>query len=52
VLSGSHSDLLLAVFYSENGPQEESFAITEDIKLNLMAKLQKIPKEAFRQCFQ
>jgi len=24
----------------------------EDIKLNAMAELRKIPKEAFRQCFQ
>jgi hypothetical protein len=28
------------------------FATIEDIKLNVMAELWKIPKEAFRQCFQ
>jgi hypothetical protein len=28
------------------------FATMEDIKSNVTAKLQKIPKEAFRQCYQ
>jgi hypothetical protein len=42
---GACSELLLAIPYSENGPQG-------DIKSNATAELQKIPKEAFGQCFQ
>jgi hypothetical protein len=34
------------------GLKRTCFAVTEDIKPNVMAELQKIPKEAFRQCFQ
>jgi hypothetical protein len=52
VLSGSHSEWLLAVPYSENGPQGDTFATMVDIKSNATAELRKIPKEAFRQCFQ
>jgi hypothetical protein len=35
------------------GPITEAHVTTrEDIKSNVMVELQKIPKEAFRQCFQ
>jgi hypothetical protein len=34
------------------GLKEPCFATMEDIKWNVMAKLQKIPKEAFFLCFQ
>jgi len=34
------------------GLKRRRFANMEDIKSNVMAELQKIPKEAFRRCFQ
>ena len=34
------------------GHKGTRFATMEDIKLNAMAELRKIPKEIFRQCFQ
>jgi hypothetical protein len=34
------------------GLKGTNFATMEDIKWNAMAELQKIPKEAFRHCFQ
>jgi hypothetical protein len=37
----------LAVSHSENGPQGIRFAAMENIKSNVMAEVQKIPKEAF-----
>jgi hypothetical protein len=42
----------LAVPYSENVPQGTLFTTMEDNRLNAMAELWKIPKEAFFQCFQ
>ena len=52
VLSGSRSEWLSAVPYSENGPKGGAFRTMEDIKSNATAELRKIPKEAFRQRFQ
>jgi hypothetical protein len=39
----------LAVPYSENGQQGTCFATMEDVKLNVISKLQEILKEAFQQ---
>jgi len=52
VLSGSRSEWLSAVPYSENGPQGDAFRTMEDIESNATTELRKIPKEAFRQCIQ
>ena len=52
VLSGSRSEWLSAVPYSENGPQGDAFRTMESIESNATAELRKIPKEAFRQCIQ
>jgi hypothetical protein len=38
--------------YDRNAFLGEEFATMEDIKSNATAELQKIKKEAFRQCFQ
>jgi hypothetical protein len=38
--------------YERNGFFGEEFATMEDIKSNVTAELRKIPKEAFRRCFQ
>jgi hypothetical protein len=40
------------VSYSGNWPQWDTFCNMEDIILNVMTELQKIPKEAFCQLFQ
>jgi hypothetical protein len=45
VLSGSRSEWLLAVRYSENGPQGGSFVTMEDIKSDATAELPNIRKE-------
>jgi hypothetical protein len=52
VLSGSSPERLLAVPYSENGSQGDMFHNHGGHKSNVMAKLWKIPKEAFHWCFQ
>jgi hypothetical protein len=38
--------------YDRNDFLSEEFATIEDIKSNVTAELQKIPKETFRWCFQ
>jgi hypothetical protein len=38
--------------YSEDGPQGDTLHNHGEIKLNMMAELRKIPKEASHQCFQ
>jgi len=49
-------DLTLSDFWLfstlKMGPKGMPFATIEDITLNVMAELWKIPKEAFRWCFQ
>ena len=52
VLSGSRSEWLSAVPYSENVLQGDAFRTMEDIESNATAELRKIPKETFRQCIQ
>jgi hypothetical protein len=52
VLSGSRPEWLLAVPYSENGPQEDTFRNHGGHQINATAERQWIPKEAFRRCFQ
>ena len=52
VLSGSRSEWLSAVPCSENVAQGDAFSTMEDTKSNATAELRKIPREAFRQCFQ
>ena len=52
LISGSRSEWLLAVLYSENGPQGGAFRTLEDIKSNATAELRKVQKKSFRQCIQ
>jgi hypothetical protein len=52
VFSGSCSQWLLALTYSENRPQGDTIRNHEGHQIECDAELRKVPKEAFRRCFQ
>jgi hypothetical protein len=50
ISSRSHSELILAVPYSDNCHQGDTFFDHERYRIDVRAALRKIPKEVFRRC--